>query len=71
MSYDVAVSAEKYELIVQHLKEIVQPKGAWNNELEVYLTNVVKSCIEHAESILDLLGEEYQSLSTKARSEDV
>lgn len=70
MSYEVLISSEKYEVLIQHLREIVQPKGAWNNDLLTYLSNVVKSCVKHAESALDLLDEEYQSLEPKVNEDE-
>lgn len=63
------VDGGKYDLMVEHLKQIVQPHGAWNNDLSTYLANVVKECITHAESALDLLEEDYQSLSESVKNE--
>ena len=58
MSINRTVTAEKYDNAVQRLKNIVKPQGVWNVDMEIYLTNIVKYCVEQATAALEILGEE-------------
>lgn len=49
---------EKLEIAVKALKKITKPEGAWNNEMETYLTNVIKWCIKTATKALEEIGKQ-------------
>ena len=33
----VRLSWDKYQQLVEHLKQIAKPDGAWNNDMKIYL----------------------------------
>jgi len=57
---DRLIDGKKYQQIIEHLREIEKPRGTWDRDLKEYLNNVIMNCIEHAEAILELLGEELE-----------
>lgn len=57
--YQIIIDPDKYSQVVDHLKKIAKPSGAWNNDDVIYRDNVIQHCIEHAEEALIILcGEE-------------
>ena len=48
----------EYKKIVEHLKQIITPSGAWNNDDVIFRENIIQSCVDHAEKIMEILNDD-------------
>ena len=40
------------QILLDALKRIAKPEGAWNRDMEVYFKNIINNCIEIAEEAI-------------------